>query len=91
MRSYCPASTVVGIAADDSAAIEIVDTGPGIPEDAPIFDAFYTTKEAGTGLGLAIVHRIVEEHGGSIGFESRPGRTCFTVHLPLVHGPMTLR
>ena len=76
---------------DDSAAIEIVDTGPGIPEDAPIFDAFYTTKEAGTGLGLAIVHRIVEEHGGSIGFESRPGRTCFTVHLPLVHGPMTLR
>jgi signal transduction histidine kinase len=76
----------------DSAAIEIIDSGPGFPEDAPIFDAFYTTKESGTGLGLAIVHRIVEEHGGSVGFESRPGRTCFSVRLPLVApGPMTFR
>ena len=76
----------------DNAAIEIIDSGPGFPEDAPIFDAFYTTKESGTGLGLAIVHRIVEEHGGSVGFESRPGRTCFSVRLPLVApGPMTFR
>jgi len=63
-------------------AIQIEDTGPGIPEDAPIFDAFYTTKGSGTGLGLAIVHRIVQEHGGTIQFDSRPGQTCFTVRLP---------
>lgn len=64
------------------ACIEIEDTGPGIAEDAPVFDAFFTTKESGTGLGLAIVHRIVEEHGGTISYESQPGRTCFFVRLP---------
>jgi signal transduction histidine kinase len=62
--------------------IVVDDTGPGLSEDAPIFDAFYTTKEAGTGLGLAIVHRIVSEHGGTIGVESQPGRTRFTIRLP---------
>jgi signal transduction histidine kinase len=63
-------------------AILIEDTGVGFPNDAAIFDAFYTTKEGGTGLGLAIVHRIIQEHGGSISAESRPGRTCFTLRLP---------
>jgi signal transduction histidine kinase len=64
------------------ASVEIQDTGPGIDVDAPIFDAFYTTKEAGTGLGLAIVHRIIEEHGGQISVESTPGRTVFRLRLP---------
>jgi signal transduction histidine kinase len=63
-------------------ALQIIDDGPGFDENAPVFDAFYTTKEGGTGLGLAIVHRIVAEHGGTIGVESKPGRTCFTIHLP---------
>jgi signal transduction histidine kinase len=63
-------------------AIQVEDTGVGFPNDAAIFDAFYTTKEGGTGLGLAIVHRIVQEHGGAISAESRPGCTCFTVRLP---------
>jgi len=62
--------------------IEVRDTGVGIPEDTPIFDAFYTTKEGGTGLGLSIVHRIVSDHGGTIGFESVPGQTRFLVSLP---------
>jgi signal transduction histidine kinase len=62
--------------------IQIEDTGVGFPNDAAIFDAFYTTKEGGTGLGLAIVHRIVQEHGGAISAESRPGSTCFTIRLP---------
>lgn len=64
------------------AGVEIEDDGPGVSEDAPIFDAFYTTKEAGTGLGLAIVHRIIEEHGGQISVESKPGRTVFRLRLP---------
>ncbi len=70
--------------ADDlgNVRIEVEDSGPGFAEDAPVFDAFYTTKEGGTGLGLAIVHRIVTAHDGNIRVESRPGRTCFTVQLP---------
>jgi signal transduction histidine kinase len=63
-------------------AIQVVDTGVGFPNDAAIFDAFYTTKEGGTGLGLAIVHRVIQEHGGAISAESRPGMTCFTLRLP---------
>jgi signal transduction histidine kinase len=63
--------------------IEVEDNGPGVPApDTPIFDAFYTTKEGGTGMGLAIVHRIVTDHGGSVGFESAPGRTVFWMALP---------
>ena len=63
-------------------SIEVEDNGPGFPEDAPVFDAFYTTKEHGTGLGLAIAHRIVTDHGGSLAVSSEPGRTCFSVTLP---------
>ena len=60
------------------------DDGPGLASpDAPIFDAFYTTRPQGTGLGLAIVHRAVSDHGGTIEVESRPGRTVFRVRLPL--------
>lgn len=62
--------------------IDVEDTGPGFPENAPIFDAFYTTKQNGTGLGLSIVHSIVSDHGGSIHVDSRPGRTCLSVSLP---------
>jgi PAS domain S-box-containing protein len=64
--------------------IEVEDEGPGLPApDAPIFDAFYSTKPHGTGLGLAIVHRVVTDHGGTIEVDSRPGRTSFKVSLPL--------
>ena len=64
--------------------IDVEDDGPGIPSpEAPIFDAFYSTKEGGTGLGLAISHRIVTDHRGTIDVSSKPGRTCFHVVLPL--------
>ena len=67
------------------AAIEVEDDGPGLPNtEAPVFDAFYTTKPNGTGLGLAIVHRIVTDHGGSVAVETRKGRTLFCATLPLV-------
>jgi signal transduction histidine kinase len=63
--------------------IDVNDDGPGIPDPgAPIFDAFYTTKDRGTGLGLSIVQRIVNDHGGDVSFVSRPGSTTFTVRLP---------
>jgi PAS domain S-box-containing protein len=64
--------------------IDVEDSGPGLPsDDAPIFDAFYSTKEGGTGLGLAITHRIVTDHRGTIDVSSRPGKTSFHVALPL--------
>ena len=62
--------------------LDVEDDGPGFPEELPMFDAFFTTKEQGTGLGLALVHRIVTDHGGTIRVSSRPGRTCFTLTLP---------
>ncbi len=69
----------------DTLQIAISDTGSGIPpEDLPrVFDPFFTTRKDGTGLGLAIVHRIIENHDGEIGVESKSGEgTTFTIHLP---------
>jgi signal transduction histidine kinase len=68
--------------------IEVEDTGPGIPAavQAKIFEPFFTTKPPGegTGLGLNISHNIiVQKHGGQITVESRPGRTCFRIRLPI--------
>ncbi len=66
--------------------VRIQDSGPGIPEAVKghIFEPFFTTKEPGegTGLGLELCRESVRLHGGSIGFESEPGRTVFIVRLP---------
>jgi PAS domain S-box-containing protein len=70
--------------------VEIEDTGVGIePSDTDrIFNPFYTTRDSGTGLGLALAHKIVEDHGGAISFESVPGRgTTFTIVLSLIPDP----
>ncbi|KAF0849092.1 ATP-binding protein [Nocardia caishijiensis] len=73
---------------NDCVAVEIGDTGPGIPEDSRsrIFEPFFTTKPVGegTGLGLDISFRIVvNKHDGDIRVDSVPGDTRFTVRLPL--------
>ena len=68
------------------AAIEVEDSGPGVPKGARerVFDPYFTTKAEGTGLGLAIVKKIVVEHGGSI--EVAGGRllggALFVIRLP---------
>ncbi len=63
---------------------EVEDNGAGLahPED-PIFDPFFSNKPNGTGLGLAVAQRIVTDHEGTIGVETRSGRTIFRVTLPL--------
>lgn len=76
--------------AAEAVTIAIHDSGKGIPPEARerVFDAGFTTKPrgVGTGLGLAVVRRTVADHGGTVGFTSQPGRTVFTVRLP-VSGP----
>jgi len=75
---------------DGDVQVAIQDSGPGIPADVlpRIFEPFFTTKSKGegTGLGLSISARIVEKHGGTIRVESEPGRTRFTIRLP-IEGP----
>jgi signal transduction histidine kinase len=72
----------------DYALVEIADDGTGIPKElqSRIFEPFFTTKEVGggAGLGLDIVYRtVVMLHKGDVSLDSRPGRTCFKVRLPL--------
>jgi len=73
---------------DKLVRVEISDTGSGIPPEiqSRIFEPFYTTKPIGkgSGLGLDLVRRVVENrHHGAVTVESRPGRTCFIVCLPI--------
>jgi signal transduction histidine kinase len=67
--------------------VRVVDDGAGIPAEhqSRVFDPFFTTKGpgTGTGLGLEIARTRIRGHGGTIEFESRPGRTEFRVTLPL--------
>ncbi|HMJ08247.1 MAG TPA: ATP-binding protein [Pyrinomonadaceae bacterium] len=68
-------------------AIEIEDTGVGIPANdmSKIFEPFFTTKEVGkgTGLGLAVCYGIITDHGGRLGVRSNVGKgTVFTILLP---------
>jgi signal transduction histidine kinase len=77
----------------DHVAISLADTGAGIPAEvaARVFDPFFTTKEVGrgTGQGLALARTmVVERHGGSLTFETEPGRgTTFHVRLPIAPEP----
>jgi nitrogen fixation/metabolism regulation signal transduction histidine kinase len=70
--------------------LSIRDTGKGITkqEGTLIFTPYFTTKESGTGLGLPIVERIVNDHGGTIWFNSAEGMgTTFFIDLPVNESP----
>lgn len=69
------------------AAIEIADSGSGIPDDirAKIFDLYFTTRKDGSGIGLAMTYRIIQLHNGSIDVQSEQNiGSTFTLKLPLL-------
>ncbi|MGE5275657.1 MAG: two-component system sensor histidine kinase NtrB [Acidobacteriota bacterium] len=77
--------SVLGREEDAWYTIRFTDTGRGMSEEelSRLFTPFSTAFDGGTGLGMAIVRRIVEDHGGAIDAESRPGEgTTITVLLP---------
>ncbi len=70
----------------DDIRFDVVDNGMGMTREtqSKIFDRFFSTKGGrGTGLGLLVTRKIIEEQGGSIGFESEPGKgTTFSARFP---------
>ena len=65
--------------------IQIIDNGPGIPQELKdkIFYPLVSGRAEGHGLGLTLAQDFVNQHHGTIEFDSEPGRTCFTVMLPV--------
>lgn len=68
------------------ALIEIEDDGPGVPDEFAdtIFYPLVTGREDGSGIGLPLAQELVNRHAGLIEFTSRPGKTVFTVSLPVL-------
>jgi two-component system nitrogen regulation sensor histidine kinase GlnL len=66
--------------------VEIADNGRGVPEDLAerIFLPLVSGRAEGSGLGLALAQQVAREHGGSLGYRSRPGHTVFTLLLPVL-------
>ncbi|MCK4728643.1 MAG: HAMP domain-containing histidine kinase, partial [Desulfobacterales bacterium] len=71
---------------DDGVRFDVLDNGSGMTEEVreKLFERFFSTKgPKGTGLGLLVTRKIVDEHGGTISFESNPGKgTTFTMRFP---------
>jgi two-component system sensor histidine kinase PilS (NtrC family) len=80
--------TLAGRPEGESYRIEVRDTGRGMTEEqrTKLFQPFQSFFDGGTGIGMAIVYRIVQEHGGRLSIDSRPGQgTTIAVELPIAH------
>ncbi|MBM3312619.1 MAG: ATP-binding protein, partial [Candidatus Aminicenantes bacterium] len=65
--------------------VEVVDSGPGIPDEdrEKLFLPHFSTKKKGAGLGLSIVNQIIKEHDGTVSAQNNPtGGAQFTIELP---------
>jgi signal transduction histidine kinase len=72
------------------ATIEVIDTGPGIPQDLreKVFDPYFSGRQGGSGLGLPTTRRIVRQHDGEVSIDGDPGQgTRFLITLPRVAAP----
>ena len=65
--------------------LQVIDNGPGVPEDIRerIFNPLVSGRDGGSGLGLSLAQTFVQYHRGTIECDSRPGRTVFRILLPL--------
>jgi two-component system OmpR family sensor kinase len=96
-RLHTPVGTKVTVTvetrggATGATYLTVHDDGPGVPAEVQpgVFERFTRAdrrraegRGGGAGLGLSIVAAVTEAHGGSVGLESRPGSTTFTVKLP---------
>ncbi|SVB22951.1 uncharacterized protein METZ01_LOCUS175805, partial [marine metagenome] len=80
-----PKLRVITSGDDENVYVQFVDSGVGIAkEDVPkVFEPYYTTKKGGHGIGMMIVYRIMRDHGGDVGIDSKPGAgTIVTLRLP---------
>lgn len=68
--------------------LDVIDNGSGVPDPLreSLFLPLVSGRAEGTGLGLALAQEIAQEHGGQLDFTSRPGRTVFSLTLPLENG-----
>jgi two-component system nitrogen regulation sensor histidine kinase GlnL len=86
LRTRAVANAHIGLARHRLAVrIDVDDDGPGVPPAirSSLFYPLVTGRPNGTGLGLAVAQEIITRNGGSVSFESEPGRTVFSVLLPL--------
>jgi len=84
---------VVGQFSENWYRLQVIDTGRGMTEEqrTNLFHPFQSFFDGGTGIGMAIVYRIVQDHGGRLRVDSRPGAgTTITVELPTVASSVTL-
>ena len=86
MQNIAPLVTIEPEEQGSEVKLKIKDNGPGIPEafHVRIFEPFFTTKDQSrsVGMGLSTAKGMIEQHHGSIEFNSHPGSTCFTIILP---------
>jgi two-component system nitrogen regulation sensor histidine kinase GlnL len=68
--------------------LQVIDNGPGIAEAIrdKIFYPLVSGREGGSGLGLTLAQSFIQQHMGTIAVDSRPGRTSFTIRLPIATG-----
>ena len=65
--------------------VQVIDNGPGVPTDlaGKIFFRWSPGEQAARAWGFSLAQQLVNQHQGLIEFESEPGRTCFTMILPM--------